>query len=95
MASCTAVVTADAVCDASNLGRRVHVDTNPGNPGLDFRAVAAGSSAVGVTIGGGQGHLSSLSADARTLTWTGRSTCTNPATALVTLEHVWECQRAP
>ena len=82
-----------ATCDATNLGRRLHVDTTAGS-NLQFRAVS--SSALEGSLAGGAAFSATLSGDGRTLDYTGRgSGCTGLTTSLVTVEHVYECQLVP
>ena len=82
-----------AACDATNLGRRVHIFPSSTNPTAFMRL--ASEAGVSGSAPGGTGYAYTLSADAVTLGWTAHAKggCTGVSTALVNLTHVFECQQ--
>ena len=77
-------------CNAANLGRRVHIDTDPPSA-VKFKGftdtVPAG------VVPGGAGTAATLSPDGTSLLWSATwANCPEESVAMVTVEHVYECQ---
>ncbi|MCA9557535.1 MAG: DUF2341 domain-containing protein, partial [Myxococcales bacterium] len=77
-------------CNAANLGRRVHIDTDLPSA-IKFKGftdtVPAG------VVPGGAGTAATLSPDGTSLLWSATwANCPEESVAMVTVEHVYECQ---